>query len=70
MLQEEVYKNFKSMFPQIEKDVERWFPNGMNSIRVRKTNGHEFIFTYNEKIDWCFETVGSFIKHMKGDYKM
>ena len=43
-----------------------WFPNGKNSIRVRQTNGAEFIFTYGGKDDWRFETATSFIKGMKG----
>jgi hypothetical protein len=44
-----------------------WFPNGLNSIRVRLTNGEDFIFTYNGERNWCFETVDSYIVRMKGE---
>lgn len=44
-----------------------WFPNGLNSIRVRLTNKEDFIFTYNGEQNWCFETVDSYIVRMKGE---
>lgn len=67
MSHNEVYKWFELYFPFYSGDkVVMWFPNGKNSIRIRQTNGAEFIFTYNEKHDWKFETVSSFLKSMKG----
>lgn len=60
-----IYEWFCSYFPQYSKYVELGFPNDKNSIRVRQTNGAEFIFTYNSSQDWRFETIKSFLK--KGD---
>lgn len=62
----EVYKQFDSMFPEISKHVEEWFPNGKNSVRVRIKSGSDFVFTYNDWNDWCYETVDSFIRKLRG----
>ena len=67
MLQTDVYEQFKVYFPEIAFFTETWFPNGQNSVRIRQTNGQDFVFTYNGKQDWCFETIDSYIKKMKGD---
>lgn len=53
--------------PTEAKCVVQWFPNGLNSIRVRLTNKDEFIFTYNSDKNWCYETVDSYIVRMKGE---
>jgi hypothetical protein len=37
-----------------------WFQNGKNSLRIRQTNGQEFIFTFNSHKDWKFETIDMF----------
>jgi len=68
MSHNEVYKWFELYFQLYAGDkVTTWFQNGKNSIRVRQTNGQEFVFTYNSKKDWRFETIDSYIKHvMKG----
>lgn len=70
MSHEKVYEWFESYFSQYSKYVVEWFPNGRNSIRVRQSNGHDFIFTFYEHNDWCFETVDSFIKRLKGEREM
>lgn len=70
MSQEEVYKQFTTKFPQFAEHIQEWFPNGRNSVRVRMKTGSDFIFTYHNWNDWCFETVESFIKKLKGDKKM
>ena len=70
MLQEDIYKQFIRQFPQYSKQVTGWFPNGRNSVRVRLYSGSDFIFTYQGNSDWCFETVDSFIRKLKGDKKM
>lgn len=67
----DVYKWFELYFPQYAgENIEIWFPNDRNSIRVRQTNKQEFIFTYNGKDDWRFETIKSFIKGRKGEKVM
>ena len=62
MMSKDIYEWFKLYFPQFVEHVEAWFPNGKNSVRVRQTNGQEFIFSYNGQRDWRFETVDSFLK--------
>ncbi len=47
-----------------------WFPNGKNSIRVRIDGGSDFVFTYNNWTDWCYETVESHIRKMRGGANM
>ncbi len=66
----DVFKLFELYFPQYSgKSFAAWFPNGRNSIRVRQTDGREFVFTYGGKDDWKFETVKSFLKTLKGEKK-
>lgn len=67
MSHDEVYKYFVLYFPAYaDGNVDVWFANGKNSIRIRQTNGQEFVFTYDGKQDWKLETVKSFIKNIKG----
>lgn len=60
----EIYKTFKDLFPFCVERVTEWFPNGRNCIRLRldETNG-DYVFTYNDKREWRFETVENFIKN-------
>ena len=69
MAQEEVFKELKRYFPDYYIGTKEWFPNGRNSIRVRLYNGSDFIFTFYNENDWCFETVDSHIRKMKGEKK-
>lgn len=55
---------FDRMFDTRFGDVEAWFPNGKNSIRVRMKDRREFVFTYNSKNCWCLGTVDMFIDTM------
>lgn len=51
-------------------NVAAWFPYGKNSIRIRQTNGQEFIFTYNSQKRLEVETIRSYINNsMKGGKK-
>lgn len=43
--------------------------DGKNSIRIRKTNGQEFIFSLREPKAWKFETIDQFLVDMKGEKK-
>lgn len=62
----DVYKQFESYFPRYAKDyVEAWFPNGHNCVRIRQKNHQEFIFTFNDRQSWRFETVKSFVDGIK-----
>lgn len=69
MTHKEVFEKFEKCFPQFAETVECIFPNGKNSIRVRIAYLRDYIFTFNDEYDWCFETVDSFIKRMKGEKK-
>lgn len=67
MIHKDVYKFFKMYFPSYtDNNVDVWFPNGKDSIRVREKNGFEFIFTYHDKNNWKLETINSFLKNMNG----
>lgn len=66
MMHQDIYKQFELCFPDYGKNIEMWFPNGRNSVRIRQVNKQEFIFTYNGQDDWKFETVKSFLDGMKG----
>lgn len=70
MIHKEVYKQFEFYLPLFAQNVEVWFPNGKNSIRVRQTDKREFIFTYDGQRRWIFETVENFLNRMKGERKM
>lgn len=65
-----IFHYFKLHMPTEAKNIVQWFPNGLNSIRVRFKNNDEFIFTYNGEKEWCYETVDSYIVRMKGVLKM
>lgn len=66
MTHKDIYKWFERYFELYAgNNVEVWFPCGKNTIRIRQTNGQEFIFTYNDPTDWRFETIGSFLHQMR-----
>ena len=69
MTHKEVFKHFKNLMPFYHEKSITWYQNGKNSIRVEMDNGERFIFTFNNKRDWRFETVDSFVKNMKGGKK-
>lgn len=71
MTHNDVLKHFELYFPLYSGNrINTWFQNGKNSIRVRQTNGQEFIFTFNSHKDWKLETIDSFIKsETKGEIK-
>lgn len=50
MSHNDVYKWFELYFPLYAGEkVSAWFQNGKNSIRVRQTNGQEFILPIGPK---------------------
>ena len=61
MVHNDVYKRFALYFPDYAGNhVERWFPNGKNSIRQK--NKQEFIFTFLNEKEWRFETIDSYLR--------
>lgn len=67
MSHNEVYKWFEMYFPCYAGDkMSVWFPNGKNSIRVRQTNGQEFIFTHDGDKFLKFESIKSYLKSIEG----
>ena len=62
-----VFQHFRACLPRHASETIAWFPNGKNSIRVRYEDGRDFIFTFNNELDWCYETAEHFIKRLKGD---
>ena len=48
-----------------DDDIDIWFPNGKNSVRIRFTNKREIVFTYYGKDNWVLETAGHFIGKMR-----
>lgn len=65
MTHDRIFKAFKLyMKPLMDCEFAMWFPNGRNSVRLRKKNGQEFVFTYHSPKDWKFETIDSYIKTM------
>ena len=63
MAHNEVYKWFISYFPAYsEENLDAWFPNGKNSIRVRHKSGREYVFTFQNPSVWSFETLKSFME--------
>lgn len=67
MIHTQVYGFFQTCLPDQAKKVKEYFPNGKNSIRIRKTNGQEFIFSLREPKAWKFETIDQFLADMKGE---
>lgn len=70
MVASQTFETFKTVLPIFGERTTLWFPNGKNGIRIRIDDGNDFIFTYNDKDDWSFETVDHYIKNMKGGAKM
>lgn len=67
MIPTKVFECFKEYLPVYGKQTETYFPNGKNSIRIRQSNGQEFIFSINGPKMWKLETVDQFLADMKGD---
>ena len=67
MVHSEILKKFQSLFPEIEEEVEVWFPNGRDSIRLRERGGLELVFSVHGDCDWSIETLNLYIDNkMRG----
>ena len=65
MTHPEILTIFKQLFPLFAGGVDEWFPNGKNSIRVRISEVDiDYVFTYNDILDWKFETINCFLKNL------
>lgn len=69
MSHNEVYRAFCSLMPHYEENVEVWFLNGKNSIRIRMNDKSEYVFTISNDGSWRFETLKNFLKELKGRTK-
>lgn len=63
-----IVKVFRTMFPNMNYNNVIWFPNGKNSVRLRGLFNFDgtktdFIFTYHSNLNWCLETVDSFLEN-------
>lgn len=63
---ETIYSLFKLLFPELIKLGVEWFPNGLNSIRIRNVDETDMIFTYHCKEIWELESVKSYILKLNG----
>ena len=61
MTQRNIYKEFKRLFPQYVEAIYQWYFIASNSICIRTYFDKYFVFTYNNKTDWCFETAVSYV---------
>ena len=69
MTQIEVLILFAELF-HIKDEIDAWFPNGQNSVRIRLKKGValpfnipkvDLIFTAKSRYDWKLETIESWI---------
>ena len=65
MTQKDVFKAFLEISRTTEEDIEMWFPNGKDSVRVKLKDKQELIFTYDSPRYWRLETRGAFLTDMK-----
>ena len=65
MVHKVIFDIYKMLFGEKYSDVETWFPNGKDSIRVRLKGKQELIFTYHDYKTWSLETVDMFLKRTK-----
>lgn len=65
MTHPEVLKQFKIHFAVKDTDIDCWYPNGKNSIRIRSVTYGDLIFTYHNKKKWRLESVESYLDSIK-----
>jgi hypothetical protein len=77
MTQIETLILFVDLF-RIKDEIEEWFPNGLNSVRIRlKENAPlpfdipkvDLIFTAKSRENWKLETADSFIDALNNSYE-
>ena len=67
MVHAHVFKRFLRVTGMPHENIQEWFPNGKNSIRVRVRYCHDvLVFTTSEETkDWRIETVGMFVDELR-----
>jgi hypothetical protein len=63
----DIFKIFKQFFMDnvLEgNEVDRYWPCGYGAIRIRLTNGTEYVFKYNGINKWSLETIDSFLEKL------
>ncbi len=60
-----IFEKYAILFPEYAEGTTDWFSNGKNSIRIRLINNLEFIFSYEDKKNWMFETIDSYLERTK-----
>jgi hypothetical protein len=56
---------FMEIYPISYEEIECWFPNGKNSIRVRLKGNDDLILTYISKKKWKIESVDSWLDGLR-----
>lgn len=73
MTSQQVYMQFKAIFPNYISEGITYYPNGRNCIRIRGIKPswclteQDYVFWFYGPSDWKFETFKSFLKQMKGE---
>ena len=57
MSHNEVFNIYKEIFPTEVKDIDTWFTNGKNSIRIRFITSCEVIFTCESRNEWDLRPI-------------
>ena len=65
MTHDKIYEKFKLKLMLIDSEIDCWYPNGKNSIRIRSYMYGEMIFTYQSKDVWKIESVESYLNSIK-----
>lgn len=68
MTHKDIFQAFLDTMSIQKESVIKWYPNGHNAIRVTLSFGRlngEYVFTYNGKDSWIFETTEHYIKRLK-----
>lgn len=62
-----LFEVFRSIDYFKNLEIEAWFPNNHDSIRLRTKHGvEELIFSVPHSNEWCLETKEHYISRMKG----
>ena len=62
-----LFEVFRSIVYFNDLEIEAWFPNNNDSIRLRTKHGaEELIFSVPRDKEWCLETKQHYISRMKG----